>query len=477
MNPVIKLLRGGVAAFVLVALLSAIQPLRALHAADAPAASTEPLAPADPLAPSAFVPVVINEILAHTDPPLVDSVELFNPYGTPADIGGWCLSEKKEKLCRYRFADGVTIAPNGYLVVGATEWNAGSGSDWGLSEMGETLYLSQATPGQAPSGYQHRARFGASANGVSMGRVVTSDGREYFPALRSMTLGGSNDAPDFGPVFIAEVMYQPASAALPEYLEIRNTAAQTVRLYDPLQPGNRWRVDGVGSNYAVPSGLELKPGESLFLTNATPEAFRSAWSLGASVQVATYPGNLKDDGDDVALLRPDTPNLDGTIPYLVVDEIDYTNGYPWPVEAAGQGPGILRANFAGFGQEPGNWRAAQVGLNEAAALALAGFVEAPLAGGGRTVQWKTAWEWRVTHFRVLRAQSANLADAQQVGGNVPALGDRHHGATYALADTTAAQDGVYHYWLAWTSSTGETVAATLEAQIWQPYQMPLIRRN
>ena len=36
---------------------------------------------------------MINEVLTHTDPPQVDSIELYNTTGANINIGGWYLSE------------------------------------------------------------------------------------------------------------------------------------------------------------------------------------------------------------------------------------------------------------------------------------------------------------------------------------------------------------------------------------------------
>ena len=38
--------------------------------------------------------MVINELLAHTDPPLADFVELYNPDPLPVALGGLCLSDQ-----------------------------------------------------------------------------------------------------------------------------------------------------------------------------------------------------------------------------------------------------------------------------------------------------------------------------------------------------------------------------------------------
>lgn len=455
-------------------------PGHVAHASAQEAAPTVPAVPDAPAAPGADSHVVINEILAHTDEPEIDTVELYNPAGSTAYIGGWCLSDKEDEPCLYRFPVDTTIPAFGYDLVDENEWNAGlaEADHWRLSEMGETLYLSQAVTGTPPAGYQHAATFGANANGVSLGRVMTSDGREFFPPLRSLTLGGPNDLPAVGPVVIAEIMYLPADSALPEYMEVLNTGASTVRLYDPAHPENRWRVDGVGGNFSMPAGLQLAGGESLFLTNVSADAFRTAWSLPPSTKVLTYSGKLSDKSDEIALLQPDTPNLDdGLIPYLTVDGVDYTNSYPWPKEAAGQGPALQRAQLDGFGQEPGNWQASQIGLLDAPAIALKSFTESPWTSGSRILQWTTAYEWKGIDFRLLRSETTELSDAEPVGGSVPGLGGRHMGHNYAVYDASATQPIVYHYWLQWQSEEGVQLIAQLDAQIWQSHFLPLVKQN
>ncbi|MCA9172721.1 MAG: hypothetical protein KDB23_33905, partial [Planctomycetales bacterium] len=44
-------------------------------------------------APVAPIGVVINEVLSHTDPPLVDSIELYNPTTQVINVSGWYLSD------------------------------------------------------------------------------------------------------------------------------------------------------------------------------------------------------------------------------------------------------------------------------------------------------------------------------------------------------------------------------------------------
>ena len=76
--------------------------------------------------PTTDGPVLINEILAHTDPPLLDSIELVNPTEASVDMSGWFLSDSKSNYRKYRIPNGTVIGPGDYAVVDAAQFNAPS---------------------------------------------------------------------------------------------------------------------------------------------------------------------------------------------------------------------------------------------------------------------------------------------------------------------------------------------------------------
>ncbi len=89
-----------------------------------------------------------------------------------------------------------------------------------------------------------------------------------------------------------------------------------------------------------------------------PAEFRSNHSIPSEIQiVGPYSGALSNDGERIQLLQPDHQDLDGTVPYFVVDEIRYNDALPWPIEADGQGPSLQRIDLESFGNDPANWRA------------------------------------------------------------------------------------------------------------------------
>lgn len=387
--------------------------------------------------------ILVNEVLPHTDPPQVDAVELYNPTAQTANIGGWCLSDTKNEPCRYRIPDGAQIAADGYFVLTDQDF------PFRLSEFGEEILLSAADASGALTGYTHGFAFGASVNGVSFGRLVTSTGAERFPAQRAVTLGRANAGPLVGPVVIAELMYHPPDGG-DEYLALVNISSATVPLYDPAHPKHRWQLTGIGA-YLFPADVELLPGQALLLVATEPDAFRTRHHLASdSMVLGPFSGALSDRGERIALLRPDTPELDGTAPYVEVDAVDYDDGQPWPAAAAnGQGQSLLRRDLFAFGDDPANWKsAAAIDGSTSAAATLKEFTIEVLAGGRRRVHWATLTETNAGGFTLWRSATSLRADALQVGGGtILAAGNRYLGSTYGVVDETSLPDERYTYWL------------------------------
>src|SRR5262249_55478807 len=73
-------------------------------------------------------PVLINEILTHTEPPEVDWIELFNPNAFDVDLGGWFLSDDGGWPTKFRIPPSTMIRAGGYRVFTEEEFNARPGS-------------------------------------------------------------------------------------------------------------------------------------------------------------------------------------------------------------------------------------------------------------------------------------------------------------------------------------------------------------
>lgn len=311
---------------------------------------------ADDPAPN-IAPIVINEILTHTDPPQKDAIELYNPTGTNVNVGGWYLTDDPDVPKKYRIPNGTLVPAGGYLFFDESQFNTNSGGNvaFAFTSTGESVYLfSSLTNGQL-TGYSHGFAFGAVFNGASLGRYVNSAGEEFWPLEISGTLGLPNSGPRVGPIVINEIHYHPATNE-DEFIELLNNSDSAVPLFDPANPTNTWKVGGLG--YTFPTNITLGPRELLLLVPIDPAVFRANNNVPFGVQIlGPVPGALQNDGERLTLEVPDTPNF-GVAPYVTMEEVRYNDKAPWPPGADGSGATLQRLSALAFGSDPINWIAA-----------------------------------------------------------------------------------------------------------------------
>lgn len=318
-------------------------------------ASASPLGSPGADDPALQIPgILVNEALTHTDLPAVDQIELYNPTDAAVNLGGWFLSDDASIPKKYRIPNGRQIAARGYAVFSEADFNLdpGSSNSFRLSSTGDQIYLLSGDANTNLTGYSHGFTFGASANGVSFGRYVNSQGEEHFPSQVSKSFGATNGGPLVGPIVINEIQYHP-DVSYDEFVELHNVTSTNVPLYDLNATTNTWRLSGF--NFTFPPNLSLPAGGYLILSPLDPATFRAKYSIPASVQIlGPVAGNLQDSGERLELLRPDAPNTN-EIPYIVVDAVRYNDREPWPVVADGSGPSLQRRQATGYGDDPVNW--------------------------------------------------------------------------------------------------------------------------
>jgi hypothetical protein len=306
-----------------------------------------------------IAPVLINEVLTHTDLPAVDWVELFNPNAVDVNIGGWFLSDDGALPKKFRIPNGTVISAHGFLVFTEADFNASPEllSSFSLSSAGDAIYLSSGDANTNLSGFSHGFTFGAAANGVTFGRHVNSVGDEQFPAQLVPTPGATNAGPRVGPVIISEIMYHPATGGN-EFVELQNITANPVALFDVSAATNTWRLSGVG--FAFPTNGMLAAGERILIAATNPSVFRAKYGVPESVQIfGPFTGNLQDSGELLELQRPDAPGSNG-VPYITVDAVRYNDRSPWPLTADGGGTSLQKVVLTDYGNEPTNWVAAAI---------------------------------------------------------------------------------------------------------------------
>jgi len=300
-----------------------------------------------------FSDVVLNEILAHSDPPLEDAIELYNKSGAAVDLNGWYLSDDFIDPKKYQIT-GTVIAADGYTVIYEYQFNAGS-NPFALSSLGDELILTAPFPDENRLRLVDRLDFGATATDVSLGRFPNGSGG--FTILKSLTFGTTNPStveefrtgegafnstPKVGPVVINEIMYHPYQddETSYEYIELLNVSDVTWDI-------SGWMIDGV--NYTNPPGTFIAPGEFLVVC-ADHVAISSAYGI-ANV-VGDWPGALQNGGERIVLMTDEG---------AVIDSVRYNDKEPWPVGADGYGASLERLRSAEDGDTYMNWGASSMG--------------------------------------------------------------------------------------------------------------------
>ena len=158
--------------------------------------------------------IVISEVLAHSDAPLVDAIELHNVGGTAVDISGWFLSDEKTDALGNNVRDEVPdsrhAADRGRRLCRSSTQTSMFGGAFSLSEFGDDVYLSSNAGGVA-GGYREHVDFGASPRNVSDRTVCQEHRRHRFHAVEHAHLRApdTNSPPYLEDVVINEIDVSP----------------------------------------------------------------------------------------------------------------------------------------------------------------------------------------------------------------------------------------------------------------------------
>ncbi|HEY5909078.1 MAG TPA: lamin tail domain-containing protein, partial [Verrucomicrobiae bacterium] len=270
---------------------------------------------------------LINEFLAHTDPPDVDSIELFNSRSQVIDLSGCFLTDDPETN-KFKIPDGTIVPGRGFLAFDATRLG------FNLDSGGETIYLINA----ANTRVLDCVRFEGQANGVSTGRYP--DGAPTFRPLTAKTFG-TNNSPGLTPaVIINEIMYDPISGLEDDqFVELHNRGASRVDL-------TRWKFTA-GINYTFPSNTLIDPGAYLVVARNTSRLLTNYPNLNATNLCGNFSKSLSGKGERIVLSMPDTvvaTNSHGAtvtnIIYIAVNDVTYGSGGRWGQWANGGGSSL-----------------------------------------------------------------------------------------------------------------------------------------
>lgn len=114
--------------------------------------------------------ILVNEVLASTTPPLLDSIELVNTTASAIDLSGWFLSDSKSNYRKYRLPAGTSLAGGAYVVFDASQFNT-------PAPQAITDYA--GTSGASP------VTVTSAAHGLMTGDVITISGYGGFSAFNA----------------------------------------------------------------------------------------------------------------------------------------------------------------------------------------------------------------------------------------------------------------------------------------------------
>jgi hypothetical protein len=271
--------------------------------------------------------ILINEFLAHTDPPEFDFVELHNYGPAPVNLAG-CVLTDDPATNKFEFPTGTSIPARGFVSLDENQLG------FRLSAEGETVYLMDPSKTRVIDA----VHFSGQQNGVSTGR--TPDGAADFSRLEAKTPGGPNVRQRIADVVINEIMYDPITGSEDyQYVELFNRATAPVSL-------GGWQLEG-GITYTIPGGTILPAKGYLVIAKNATCLLTNYPSLTGANTLGNFSGALARSGERLALSMPDdvvSTNLLGTritnIIDIVVDEVIYGTGGRWGQWSHGGGSSL-----------------------------------------------------------------------------------------------------------------------------------------
>ncbi|MBN1126632.1 MAG: lamin tail domain-containing protein [Sedimentisphaerales bacterium] len=311
--------------------------------------------------------LVMNEIMAHTDYtnpayPEYDSndwIELYNTSQSEAPLRDLYLSDDIKDLKKWCIAD-MVLETNTFVAFDeVTGFHSPYPDGFGLNKAGEQVFLSYL-PIDRPGRVVDSIGFKGQENLLSLGRYP--DGGDFF--FRMIPTEASGNEIPYLDIIISEIMYHPIEGA-EEYIELFNPTSRTIDLFTDT---GTWKLRG-GIEYEMPQGISLASGTRLIIVDFDPaletrrlDNFITIYqtgplTLGVDI-LGSWTGDLANSTEWISLEKPLSPDLPDTdIPWVIIDELCYSDQIPWPPEADGTGKSLQRIHFlpAAASNDPDNW--------------------------------------------------------------------------------------------------------------------------
>lgn len=278
--------------------------------------------------------VCINEIMAHTDPPEVDYIEVVNKGTGAVDISGCYLSDDVNNRTRFQIPGGTVLNARSSKTFAAAQLG------FGLSMAGGRIYLMNPSSDVMLDAMEYEAQ----ANGVAYGRWPDGGAWHELTAKTTNALNTTTSL-RIREIVINEIMYHPIGDDSDfEYVEIFNRASTNINI-------GYWRfVDGI--DYMIPPGTVLASSNYLVVAKDRTAFLARYTNVSASAVLGDYDGTLSDGGERIALSRPD----DIAVPFqdfVIMDEVAYSDA--WGRWADGGGSALELKDPRSDNRLAGNW--------------------------------------------------------------------------------------------------------------------------
>jgi hypothetical protein len=308
--------------------------------------------------------VVITEVLANSDAPLTDAIEILNPADSAVNIGNWYLSDDKDHPGKWRIPEGTILPAKGYTVFYEGHYTDDTlrfdadefGEAFSISSGGEYIFVfSSAEDGKVKS-FIHAYEVGATESNTSFGNYYNSLGEVKQVQLDTLSPAAANEKAKKSPLIFKTIMYHPGDNDY-EFIVLKNRTDSVVRLYHESDTSATWNVDGI--RFDFPGKVALNPGDSLYLVEKRIPASVFAYTrhIDEGIRVFNYDGQLKNSSEILSIRKP-IPVMNDTgmvYAYATLESVEYTDNSPWPSSADGDGYALQRKNEEAFADDARNW--------------------------------------------------------------------------------------------------------------------------
>lgn len=233
--------------------------------------------------------------------------------------------------------------------VAATSANLrGEVTDTGSSPPTVTIFFGTSDGLNDPNAWDFSISVGTESGNFSRFTSGLTPETTYYYTARASNSAGTSWAPSSetfdtpaalpSQVVIHEIHYDPADeTSAEEFIELFNPGANAIDL-------SNWALtDAV--RFTIPAGTILGAGDYLVIAE-DPATITSVYGVAA---IGPWDGSLNNDGEEIDL-RDSSGNI--------MDQVDYSSGFPWPSGARGGGGSIELLNPALDNDLGASWRTA-----------------------------------------------------------------------------------------------------------------------